>query len=550
VRILTANRISSNTAIIPVVITILCLVPFVGKAFHIDDILFIWVAEQIQMSPADFYRFSVNWYGIEMPMSQVTKNPPVASYYVALIALLFGWSEIVLHSAFLIPAAAMSLGTYYLGKELCSRPVLAAMAAVFTPGFLVSSTNIMCDTMMLAFWVWAVFLWVQGMKTNNQLSLFLAAVLLSLSALTKYFGMAPLGLLFVYSFMKARKPGTWLVFLFIPVIILVGYQWLTHELYGRGLLLDATSYATQIKWDGSAAFFSEGLTGLTFVGGCVSTALFYGLRLWSRNVLIGGAVLTISIIFVFAYAGKIGGFTIHDADGVKWSFLVQFSLMVVTGVSILGLAVTDFWESRDTDSLMLLLWVIGTFIFVSFINWTVNARSVLPMVPAVGILIMRRIDHRGKGKQKVPVWRVAWPLIPAVILALSACWADYTLAGSARLAAKTIHDKFENNQNTTWFQGHWGFQYYMEAMGGIAYDFRDTRPVSGDKIIIPLNNTNIKPLRKSRMDLIEVVDIVPSRWMTTMYSPLGAGFYADIWGPLPFAFGLVGSEKYYVLMVK
>lgn len=37
-----------NRAIIPVVVTIICLVPFVNKAFHIGDTLFIWAAKQIQ----------------------------------------------------------------------------------------------------------------------------------------------------------------------------------------------------------------------------------------------------------------------------------------------------------------------------------------------------------------------------------------------------------------------------------------------------------------------------------------------------------------------
>src|SRR4030042_529904 len=125
------------------IITIVCLAPFINKAFHIDDTLFLWSAKQIQ------------------------KNPPITCYYIALTAWLFGWSEIALHLAFLIPVAAVALGTYYLAERLCSRPVLATLAAVLTPGFLVSSTNIMCDTMMLAFWVWAVFLWIRGVEKNR-----------------------------------------------------------------------------------------------------------------------------------------------------------------------------------------------------------------------------------------------------------------------------------------------------------------------------------------------------------------------------------------------
>jgi ribose/xylose/arabinose/galactoside ABC-type transport system permease subunit len=99
--------------------------------------LFIWSAKQIQIDPIDFYGFTVNWYGTEMPMVQVTENPPGACYYIAMVGRLFGWSEIVLHTAFLIPAAVATLGMYYLAKQFCSQPVLATLAAVFTPAFLV-----------------------------------------------------------------------------------------------------------------------------------------------------------------------------------------------------------------------------------------------------------------------------------------------------------------------------------------------------------------------------------------------------------------------------
>lgn len=57
-------------------ITAFLLVPFANKAFNIDDPLFIWSARHIQKNPLDFYGFSANWYGTEMPMSDITQNPP------------------------------------------------------------------------------------------------------------------------------------------------------------------------------------------------------------------------------------------------------------------------------------------------------------------------------------------------------------------------------------------------------------------------------------------------------------------------------------------
>lgn len=155
-----------DTLLVAAVTTIL-LLPFAGKAFHVDDPLFLKAALQIRSSPLDFYGFRVNWYGTEQPMWEVTKNPPLASYFLALASGLGGWSEIPLHLAFLLPAVAAAAGTLALARRFCAHPVAATLAAVATPAFLVSSTNVMCDVLLVAFWVWAVELWIRGVERRS-----------------------------------------------------------------------------------------------------------------------------------------------------------------------------------------------------------------------------------------------------------------------------------------------------------------------------------------------------------------------------------------------
>jgi hypothetical protein len=544
---LTVNRVSVNPAVITVAVTVLCLVPFAGKAFHIDDTLFIAAAKHIQSNPTDFYGFNINWYGSEMPMAEVTKNPPLACYYIALVAKLFGWSEIALHIAFLVPAVAAALGSFYLAKQFCSQPVLAVMAGVLTPVFLVSSTNVMCDTMMLAFWVWAVVVWIWGINKNQWSVLLVGTMLIAICALTKYFGMSLVVLLFVYSVARKRKIGVWVLYLLVPVAILALYQWATFALYGRGLLTDAASYATKRNWNLGVEFLWKGLVSLAFTGGGIITVLFYAPLLWSRRILVSVIVLMV----LFCLVGRIGGFSIRHSNVVRLDVLIQFGLMSLVGVGVVWLTVADLYKCRDCNSLLLFLWVLGTFFFAGFVNWTVNERSILPMAPAVGILLVRALDRQGEtGRQIKGWWRIRWPLILAAIVALSVCWADYTLAGTARDAAKTIRQAYKNQPNVIWFQGHWGFQYYMETYGGRALDFKGSRPLIGDIIVFPVNNSNVMPLLKDKVFLGKVFEFTPCRWLSTMNAPLGAGFYANIWGPLPFVLGRVPVEKYYVFFVK
>ena len=544
------KNMSGKSAILPVIITAACLIPFVNKAFNIDDPLFIWSAKHIQTHPIDFYGSTVNWYGTEMPMVDVTENPPGVCYYIAMVGRMFGWSEIVLHTAFIIPAAAAALGMYYLAKHLCSQPTLATLAAVLTPAFLVSSTNVMCDIMMLAFWVWAMVFWVEGLKTNRKSKLFFAAVLIGICALTKYFGIALIGLLFVYSLIQKRSLGVWGLFLLIPVVVLAGYQWATYALYGRGLLTKAISFVTEYRGIGS---FSKVITSLAFAGGCAATALFCSVLLWSRRTMVAGIVLTVLFILALTFADKIGVSSIRSANtnDVAWSFVIQLGLMAAVGVSILALACADFYKCRDADSLLLLFWVFGTFIFAGFVNWAVNARSILPMIPAVGILMVRRIDRCDKSQQKTGIKRMAWLLAPAAVLALLVCRADYVWADMSRSAAEAVSDKFKNQNNKIWFEGHWGFQYYMEDNGYQAFDYEHPQAVSGDIIIIPSNNSFIRYLPAEYASLIDAFEVGSPRWLTTMGgdSPV-AGFYAEGWGSIPFAIGQVGPEDYYVFTVK
>src|SRR4051812_8510350 len=102
--------------------TIAGLAPFIGKAFHIDEPLFIWMGQQILQHPQDPYGFSVNWYGLHQPIFRVMETPPLACYYTALIGRFLGWSEPAMHFGFLLPAVAAIMGTFFLARRLSASP--------------------------------------------------------------------------------------------------------------------------------------------------------------------------------------------------------------------------------------------------------------------------------------------------------------------------------------------------------------------------------------------------------------------------------------------
>jgi 4-amino-4-deoxy-L-arabinose transferase-like glycosyltransferase len=542
-----------------VLLTLLCVavfVPLMGKAFHIDDPLFLWTARQIQSHPADFYGFKVNWYGTLQPMSVIMKNPPLAAYYLALVGSLFGWQEIALHLAFLPWAIGAVLATYHLADRFCSRPLLAALATLLTPVFLVSGSNIMCDTMMLCLWLWAMVFWCRGLDQDRPLLLAGAGVLIALCALTKYFGMCLIPLLAVYSWAQKGRPGWWLIPLFIPVVVLAAYQWTTASMYGRGLLWDAADYASVVRERAHAGLSFRLWIGLAFAGGCVSTVLFYTPLLWSRNIFLIGVLLAALLSWLALRAGAVlglGGAPTPRGFELPWLTALQVGVFSTAGIGLLALAVVDLWTQRDAKSLLLFLWVFGTFVFAVLVNWVTNARSILPLTPAVGILLMRCLDRRLGPARPGTLVLAGWPLLPAAVLALLVSWADQAWANSARQAALTVMQRSTEQPGTLLFQGHWGFQYYMQELGASAMELSPSglgvlRP--GDIVVIPRNNCNCQRPNPAVSKLMDILRLPACSWAATMNPAAGAGFYAAYGaGPLPYQFGPVEQESYYVFML-
>ena len=65
----------TRDAFLAIAAAVAALAPFLNKAFHIDDPLFLWMAQQISQHPADPYGFSVNWYVSAKPMFSIMQNP-------------------------------------------------------------------------------------------------------------------------------------------------------------------------------------------------------------------------------------------------------------------------------------------------------------------------------------------------------------------------------------------------------------------------------------------------------------------------------------------
>jgi 4-amino-4-deoxy-L-arabinose transferase-like glycosyltransferase len=525
-------------------LAIALLGPFLAKPFHIDDPLFFWLARQVRAHPGDPFGFFVNWYGEPWPMWTVTENPPAAGYFYALAGSVFGWNEVGLHLGGLLAAVAAVLGIHRLAGRLCPRPLLAACVVLFTPIFLVSATTIMCDVLMLAFWVWAVVFWLEGIEEDRLGKLMFAGALMALALLTKYFGVALVPLLAVHGLIQKRRLGTWAAGLLPPLAALGAYQWATLALYHHPLFSAAAGYASTVQGELGFSKLSAGLIALAFTGGGAASAFFLAPALWRPRTLAGILGGTVVLGGLLVACGPFWQqFPALTTTAARSAVGQQMLFWAVGGVLVMALVAADLWQHpRDAQSWLLALWVAGTFGFAAFLNWTVNGRSLLPLLPAVGILLARR---HAAGGDKYPAM-VALGLAASALLALLVAQADFQLAATARQSAQAAAASCRQSRGTVWFEGHWGFQYYMEQLGAQPVDLKHPRQAPGDMLVIPQHNTDVFSPAREVVSHREVLSLPNPSWLATWTAGDGAGFYSSVVGPLPFGFGRVPPEVVYV----
>ena len=433
---------------------------------------------------------------------------------------------------------AAVLGTYFLAARFCTEPLLAALATLLCPVFFLSSTTLMCDTMTLAFVVWGVVLWLWSGERGSHGFAILSACLIAAATLTKYFAAAFVPLLLVYSLLRWPRVKWRILYLAIPVVVFLIYDFVMRSLCGSSPLGEAGRHA-MVMHDAHSWLFrrclARGLVTLSFTGGCLATVIFYAPLLWSRRVL-AAALLGIGLMVLMLYCPTKG-------------MVLHLSVFVAGGIGLLALAVADLWRARDAESALLVLWTLGTFVFCWMINWTVNGRTILPMAPAASILIVRRLDRGAKGAAGGPFpWRFL-PLVFVGLLAAAVTWADTRWADRARAAARKIRDQYAQQKDSVLFAGHWGFQYYLESYGFKSLDIVRDRLRPGNVLIVSDFNSEAFSLPEETFSKSVAIELATCPYLATMRRGTMAGFYAAGWGQLPFAAGPATKDYYHVMTV-
>ena len=535
------------SCMIAFLVPILLLLPFVNKAFHADDHVFVWVAQQIATEPLDFFGFDVDYGYAKVPIHEVNHNPPGVPYFLALLGAVGGWNEVPLHLGMLLFTGLAGLGTYLLARDLSPAPLPATFMAVLSPAFLVSSSSLMTDVPLLACYVWSIFLWRRGLDSGKGWHLAGAALLMGAAYFFKYYGVTLLPLLFAYSLLRKRSLGGWSLYFLIPVACIAGYEAITYVLYGITSFSDAAGVALASKWRSEEIWTTRYVLALVFVGGSFLPLALYlrPLAVWRWLAAAAGAAALVALPLFegFSLLQLLLGTTAPYA----WPELLTLASLLLVGGLILAVSARELIRQRDADAALLALWIFGSVLFAAAINHYVSVRTLLPIAPAIGIALTCRLPSD---------FRYAWRGVAAAAVCVWIVAGDYEAAEHGKRAAVEAAALAHEEAAPLYHVAFWGFEYYVMEAGSIPLSFEEAdnfgdaitpQMPRGALLVVHSHGVEAWNPPPRGFELVARFSYPFRTRLITFHATSDAGFYSHKIGYFPFRIGSQGPEEFLVL---
>jgi hypothetical protein len=501
------------------------LLPFLGKAFSIDDPIFLREAERALWDPLHPTSISIVWGDAPTPVGP-SSGPGMA--WLLAPAAMAGGSEVIAHLTQLAGLLVAIWAAVALARRLGVSSGWAGAAGLLlstAPAALGMAGTAMPD-------VWAMALgavgleravaWNQDRRWHQAVvaTLALAFAPLLRSHLLLVTGVGALLLAgdpFVDKGWWRERPWRWAPIAAAPVV--------------AALVL----FLTRIPGEGSHGLvggtkllLSRSMVPLNLVAFATNWALALPLTLpwaairWRQLLarwwmLVGGTAATAALLAISPWQPPGWWFALAPVAGLSMAVLWD---VLHTGRS-----------RRDMPMLALGVWLLVPLVAAPYSH--LPAKYLLASAPAAAILVARELSVTGGAW---PRWVLAVTCALGLVLGVAILRADERFAGLSRQAAATLIAPQVKAGHRVWFGGHWGFQWYAEKAGARILTTTPPYPQAGDIIVTSM-----------RSDLSQGIEELLSGVLTPSYlgsiedrSPGGrvmvagsAGFFSNGVGLLP-----------------
>jgi hypothetical protein len=508
-----------------VLLAAVLLLPFAGKAFTIDDTVFMRQAEWVLTDPLHPSALTMVWSEVPRPMrlSQVMPTGPLMAWLLAPAAAA-GGSEVVAHLVqilllvvAIVEVASLALRMGY-GDDVAR---LASLLLASTPAVLGMAGTVMPDVAAMAFALVGLERLAAWRESGSVAAGAVAAIALGLAPLARSHVVLLLGLaLFLLGVPWRRRAWK----LWWPVV--------------AAPLLTALLIVVTRDPAGGSSDMAQAAGMFSSLANVRSNVIAFGVH-WVLLLPLGLAwMIARGRAFWLSPLPCVG---IAIAAGALWNQPRWLWIAPVAGlgIAVVADAVIDCVRSRDPHRIALGLWLLAALPIVIYLHFP--SKYLVVCAPAAAILAAAAVTRLpSQAATALGVGLVgAGALMGTLILQ-----ADANFAGLGRRAADELIRPNTAAGRNVWFNANWGFQWYAERAGGKILTTTPPRPQAGDFVVSARETITAIPIQSFRQrELVATVtDASPGGRIVS--SELGAGFYSNGWGYLPWAWGSTEIDRF------
>ncbi len=447
------------------------------KPYHIDDAEYLEMAQWVSINPLKPMSGLVNW-GLSPEPIYKLHQPPLYFYLLGTHMRIFGENEVSTHLFQSVFTFLAILFFFKLAKLHSSKHAgLLTMFFVFCPAFIVEQ-NLMIDIPLVSLWI--IFYYILSLKNvKSKFIVYLTASLIaSIAILTKYTSLTLIPALIIGIIL--RRDYKYLYMVVVPLLIIMFWSMFNYVEYGSIHILDRP--IREITFWNIIVYL---LSWIVCLGGIATFTVPFisGLKKDNKisnrmiNKILGIALLSVAFVMVLFYSDLLTEF--YADFFLRILFFACGSIMVgaMVNITIRELSMAEL-SQRYQDHL-LLVWFYSGMFFIILFSPLIAPRHVLPIIPAMIILLGKHYLPKAKKQYKIA------GVVISISLSLMLGISDWSFANFYKQQARSITEDYGGEANL-WFSGHWGWQWYARLNGMKQIDSEDISFMKeGDYIIYP-----------------------------------------------------------------
>ncbi len=511
-----------------IIIALIVLLPFLGKAYTIDDVTFLLQAQHVLTDPLHPTAFDMVFHGERIRLSKDLVTGPVMAYLLIPTVLLDG-AEWVTHAVQIVLLLGGAFFTAALGLRLGQSQRQAAMAAILvvvSPAVLAMTATAMPDVPAMVFAIAGIERLMAAKHEGSRVAALMGALLLGIAALTRPHALLLLPcaalLLTDLGCLRAGVRGLMHQWLTPPIVtLLLGVVfWGTVTLLTRDPLSGATVARASLRRVEAvnvafnlASFFLHWSVGfpLGILWPVVRGRAFLNARRSLPAYLVGSVLAILGMYFRFGLW-----------FGVLSVLLVCHGLDVLVDVTMLG------WRNRDQRMVALTLWLLIGAATAGYVH--LPEKILIPSAPAMALLISSQLRSPASSRRTMAL--LGATIAASLVLGVIIMRADAVLAAVGREGGRIV-GSYRASGERVWFDGGWGYQWYAMNAGGMALADTGPFPQIGDVVVAGLTARLVDTHYPQKTLLFRRIFDTPGGRLFHE----GAGFYENLSGPLPWVWG-------------